>query len=47
MDNINIFNANIKLRVLYKSDYVLIIIENYNNYKIKIVRLSKLIKKFF
>ena len=35
--DINIFNINIKLRVLYKSDYVLIIIKNHDNCEIKIV----------
>ena len=38
ISDINIFNINIKLRVFYKSDYILIIIENYNNCEIKIIR---------
>ena len=36
---------NIKLSVLYESNYVLIIIENYSNLKIRIVKSKKLIKK--
>ena len=35
---------NIKLNVFYKSDYVLIIIKNYDNCKIEIIQLIKLIK---
>ena len=47
ISDINIFNASIKLSVLYENNYILIIIENYNNLKIQIVKLKKLIKKFF
>ena len=34
MSDINIFNINIKLNVLYKSDNALIIFKNNNNFKI-------------
>ena len=34
MNNINVFDANMKLNVLYKNDYALIIIKDYNNLKI-------------
>ena len=45
MSDVNVFNANMKLSVFYKSDYVLIIIKDYNNLEIKIVKSQKLIKK--
>ena len=45
MSDINIFNANIKLNVLCESDYVLIIIKDYNDFKIRIIKSQKLIKK--
>ena len=41
------FNANMKLSVLCESDYVLIIFKNYDNFKIRIVKSQKLIKKVF
>ena len=34
MSDINIFNINIKLNVLYKDDNALIIFKNNNNFKI-------------
>ena len=37
MGDINIFNANMKLSVFCESDYILIIIKNYDNYEIEIV----------
>ena len=47
INDVNIFNVNIKLNVFYESDYVLIIIKNYNNFEIRIIKSQKLIKKFF
>ena len=47
INDINISNISIKLRVLCESDYALIIIESYNNYEIKIIQSQKLIKIFF
>ena len=38
MDDINVFNINIKLNVLCESDCVLIIFENYNNFKIRNIK---------
>ena len=35
---------NIKLSVLYKGNYALIIIENNNNFRIYIIKIKKLIK---
>ena len=45
MNDINVFNMNMKLSVFYKSDYVLIIIKDYNNFKIQIVKSQKSIKE--
>ena len=39
MNDINVFNANIKLSVFYESDYVLIIFKNHDNFEIRIVKL--------
>ena len=47
INDINIFNTNIKLSVLCESDYVLIIFKNHNNFKIRIIKSQKLIKKIF
>ena len=47
INNVNIFNANIKLSIFYKNDNVLIIFKNYNNFKIRIIKSQKLIKKIF
>ena len=47
MNDINVFNASIKLCVLYKNDYILIISKNHNNLKIRIIKSQKLIKKIF
>ena len=47
MNDINMFNANIKLCVFCESDYVLIIFKNHDNFKIRIVKSQKLIKKIF
>ena len=45
MSDINVFNANIKLNVLYENDCVLIVIKNHNNFKIQIIKPQKLIEK--
>ena len=47
MNSINVFNTNIKLNVFYEGDCVLIIIKDYNNLKVRIVRSQKLIEKIF
>ena len=47
INDINIFNANMKLNVLCESDCVLIIFKNYDNFKIRIVKSQKLIEKVF
>ena len=47
MSDINVFNANIKLSIFCENNYVLIIIKDYNNFKIRIVKSQKLIKKIF
>ena len=38
MNNVNVFNASIKLNVFYKNDYVLIIFKDHDNFKIQIVK---------
>ena len=45
MSDVNMFNINKKLKVFYKNDYVLIIIKNHNNFKIRIIKSQKLIEK--
>ena len=45
MNNINIFNINIKLNVFCEDDNALIILKNNNNLKIQILKIKKLIKK--
>ena len=47
MNNVNVFNANMKLNVFCENDYALIIFKNHNNFKIRIVKSQKLIKKIF
>ena len=47
MNNVNMFNTSMKLSVFYKNDYVLIIIKDYNNLEIRIIKSQKLIKIFF
>ena len=41
------FNTNMKLNVFCESDYVLIIFKNHDDFKIRIVKSQKLIKKVF
>ena len=45
MNNVNVFNASMKLNVFCENDYVLIVIKDHNNFKIRIIRSQKLIKK--
>ena len=47
MNDINMFNASIKLSVFCENDYVLIILKNHDNLKIRIVKSQKLIEKIF
>ena len=44
IDDIDIFNINIKLNVFCEGDNVLIILKNNNNFKIRIIEMKKLIK---
>ena len=41
MNDVNVFNANIKLNVLCENDYVLIILKNHDNFEIRIVKSQK------
>ena len=45
MNDVNVFDASMKLSVFCESDCVLIIFKDYNNFKIRIVKSQKLIKK--
>ena len=47
MGDVNVFDASMKLNVLCENDYVLIVFEDYNNLKIRIIKSQKLIKKIF
>ena len=47
INDVNVFNANIKLCVFFESDCALIIFKNYNNFEIRIVKSQKLIEKVF
>ena len=47
ISDVNVFNANIKLSVLYESDCVLIVFKNHDDFKIQIVKSQKLIEKVF
>ena len=47
MCDINIFDANMKLKVFCENYNFLIVIENHDNFKIRIIKTKKLIKKFF
>ena len=38
MNDINVFNVNIKLNVFCEGDCVLIVFENHDNFKIRIVK---------
>ena len=43
MNDVNVFNINMKLSVFYENDYVLIIFKDHDNLKIKIIKSQKLI----
>ena len=45
ISDVNVFDASIKLNIFYKNDYVLIIIKNHINFKIRIIKSQKLIEK--
>ena len=47
MNNVNVFDVSIKLYILYKNDYILIIFKDHNNFEIRIVKSQKLIEKVF
>ena len=47
INDVNVFNANMKLNVLYENDYALIIFKNNDNFEIRIIKSQKLIKKVF
>ena len=47
MNDINVFDVSMKLNVLYKNDYALIIIKDHNDLKIRIIKSQKLIKEIF
>ena len=44
INNVDIFNINMKLNVFYENDNVLIIFKNNDNFKIRIVEMKKLIE---
>ena len=39
MNDINVFNASIKLNVFCENDYVLIIFKDHDDFKIRIIKL--------
>ena len=47
MSDVNVFNVNMKLSVFYKSDCVLIILKDYDDFEIRIIKSQKLIEKVF
>ena len=47
MSDINVLNVSIELRVLDKSNCVLIVVEDYNDLRVRVSRPQKLIKKSF
>ena len=38
MNDVNVFDASMKLNVFYKNDYILIIFKNHNDFEIRIVK---------
>ena len=38
MNDVNVFDASMKLNVFYKNDCILIIFKNYNDFEIRIVK---------
>ena len=47
ISDINILNASIKLSVLDESNYALIVVEDYDDFRIRVSRPQKLIEKSF
>ena len=47
INDVNVLDASIKLSVLDESNCALIIVEDYNNLRIRVSRPQKLIKKSF
>ena len=47
INDVNVFNANMKICVFCENYYVLIILKNYNDFKIQIIKSQKLIEKVF
>ena len=45
VNNINILNTSIKLSILYKNNYVLIITKNNYSFRVRVVRFKELIKE--
>ena len=45
INDIDIFNINMKLNIFYEGNNVLFIFKNYNNFKIRVIEIKKLIKK--
>ena len=47
MSDINMLDASIKLSVFNENNYALIVVEDYNNLRIRVSESQKLIKKSF
>ena len=47
ISDINVLNASMKLSVLDEGNYALIVVEDYNNLRVRVPRSQKLIKKSF
>ena len=47
MNNVNVFNASMKLNVFCENDCALIVFKNHDNFEIQIIKSQKLIKKIF
>ena len=45
MNNVNVLDASMKLNIFYENDYVFIILKDYNNFEIQIIKPKKLIEK--
>ena len=39
MNNVNVFNVSMKLSIFCENDYILIVFKDYNNLKIRIIKL--------
>ena len=47
MSDINMLNASMKLSVLNESNCALIVVEDYNNLRVRVLKSQKLIEKSF